>query len=275
MSDGVIAFIGGGNMAGSLIGGLVASGRIPDGIHAADPDAGRLDELHARFGVRVSRVNDEAIAGAETVVYAVKPQVMAGVVPGTAAAVRRQSPLVVSVAAGVRTADIARWLGYEAAIVRAMPNTPALLGCGATGLYANRHANAAQRERAAGVLGAVGITEWVPEEELLDAVTGLSGSGPAYYFLLMELMEAAGRELGLAPETSRRLTLQTALGAARMALDSGEAPGMLRRRVTSPNGTTERALGILHDGGIEALVERAVRGARDRASELGDLFGAS
>lgn len=274
MSNASITFIGGGNMAGSLVGGLVASGHPAGGIRVADPDAARLKQLRERFAVHTFTDNGEAISTAGTVVYAVKPQVMPGVVRATSPAVRASAPLVVSVAAGVRADDIGRWLGYPAAIVRAMPNTPALLGCGATGLFANEHVDGEQRERAAAILGAVGITEWVPEEPLLDAVTGLSGSGPAYYFLLMELMEDAGRELGLAPRTARRLTLQTALGAARMALESEEAPGVLRERVTSPKGTTERALGILRDGGIADLVQRAVRGARDRAIELGDDFGA-
>ena len=274
MSDQPIAFIGAGNMASSLIGGLVAQGRDPATIRAADPDAATRERAASRFGIEVSADNAATIGGAGTVVLAVKPQVMAEVVRDCAPAILEAGALVVSVAAGVRGADICRWLGRDAPVVRAMPNTPALLGCGATGLFANDHVSAGQRERAEAILSAAGITEWVAEEALLDAVTGISGSGPAYYFLLMELMENAGREMGLPADTARRLVLHTALGAARMALESEDAPGLLRERVTSPKGTTEAALNILREGGIEALVTDAVRGARDRAAELGDLLGA-
>lgn len=270
MSEQHIVFIGAGNMASSLIGGLIAKGHAPSSIRAADPDAATRERVASRFGIEVSADNDAVLAGCGTAVLAVKPQVMSAVARACAASLRACNPLLVSVAAGVRATDICRWLGYDAPLVRAMPNTPALLGCGATGLFANEHVSDTQRQQAETILATAGITEWVAEEALLDAVTGISGSGPAYYFLLMELMENAGREMGLPADTSRRLVLQTALGAARMALESEEAPGQLRQRVTSPNGTTERALDIFHDGGMEALVRAAVQGARDRAAELGD-----
>ena len=265
-----ITFIGAGNMAGSLIGGLIANGMSPASMRAADPDMDRRNQVGTRHGIETFGDNATAIAGADTVVLAVKPQTMAAAVADCAVAIADAKPLVISVAAGVRTADIRHWLGYEAAVVRSMPNTPALLGCGASGLFANPFVSVTQRARAESILGAVGITEWVEDEALLDAVTGVSGSGPAYFFLLMECMEAAGRELGLSAEAARRLTLQTALGAARMALEGGESPAVLRERVTSPKGTTERAIAILLDGGLPALIDSAVSGACRRAVELGD-----
>lgn len=274
MTQPIITFIGAGNMAGSLIGGLVAKGHPPAGVRAADPSAEQRESLAERYGIVTFADNAEALAGCDTAVLAVKPQVMAEVVRGCAEALRENAPLLVSVAAGVRAADICRWLGYPAPLVRCMPNTPSLLGCGATGLYANDAVSEAQRGLAEAILSAVGITEWVAEEALLDAVTGVSGSGPAYYFLLMELMETAACEMGLPADTARRLVLQTALGAARMAQESGEPPACLRERVTSPRGTTERALDIFREGGMGPLVARAVRGARDRAVELGDELGA-
>ena len=273
MSEQHIVFIGAGNMASSLIGGMLAKGHQAAAIRAVDPDAATRERVASRFGIEASADREAMLAGCGTAVLAVKPQVMAEVVRGCAATLRESDPLLVSVAAGVRAADICRWLGYDAPLVRAMPNTPALLGCGATGLFANDHVSDAQRAHAEAILATAGITEWVAEESLLDAVTGISGSGPAYYFLLMELMENAGREMGLPADTARRLVLHTALGAARMAIESEDSPGVLRERVTSPRGTTERALDILREGGIEALVTSAARGARDRAAELGDTLG--
>lgn len=269
-----IVFLGAGNMAGSLIGSLISNGHPASALRAVDPDSAQREAVTQRFAVATFGDANEALPGADIVVLAVKPQMMADVIVACAPALRAAAPLLISVAAGVRAADICRWLGTEAPLVRAMPNTPALLGCGATGLYATEAVDETQRRQAESILSAAGITEWVAEESLLDAVTGVSGSGPAYYFLLMELMENAARELGLPADTARRLVLHTALGAARMALESGEPPAVLRTRVTSPKGTTERALDIFHEGDIEALVMRAVRGARDRAVELGDSLGA-
>ena len=217
--------------------------------------------------------NAHATARADTVVLAVKPQVMRTVTEALADAVREKSPLVVSIAAGVLEADIARWLGGKPAIVRCMPNTPALLGAGATGLYANAQVSATQRSAAEQIMRAAGVTLWVEDEAQLDAVTAVSGSGPAYFFLLMELMEKVGAELGLDPAAARTLTLHTALGAARMALEAGEAPATLRQRVTSPNGTTHAAVTSFLEGGLEARVRDALNAARDRAVELGRELG--
>jgi pyrroline-5-carboxylate reductase len=273
MSQNTIAFIGGGNMATSLVGGLIANGVAADAIWVSDTVEEKLAALQEKFQIRTTTDNAVAVTRAETVVLAVKPQSMREMAQGLAAAAAEHRPLFVSVAAGVRQGDIGRWLGYEAAIVRAMPNTPALVGSGATALYANPSVSAEERSRAESILRAVGVTLWVEDEDALDAVTALSGSGPAYYFLLMELMEEAGHALGLPREAARMLTLQTAYGAARMALESDDAPAVLRARVTSPGGTTERALHTLREGGLDALVARALESARTRSIELGEEFG--
>lgn len=273
MTDGIISFIGGGNMATSLIGGLIADGRDPASIYVTDVDTAKLEFLADTFRVQTSTDNDEAVRLASSVVFAVKPQVMAEVVTGVASAAIAHRPLFVSIAAGVREPDIRRWLGYDAAIVRSMPNTPALVGSGATALSANPFVSDEQRSLAESVLRAVGLTVWVDDEQLLDAVTALSGSGPAYFFLLMETMERAAVALGLSKDHARTLTIQTAFGAAKMALESSESPATLRARVTSPGGTTERALDALVTGGLEHLVQEALSAAHARSVELGDEFG--
>ncbi len=273
MTDGIISFIGGGNMATSLIGGLITDGRDPASIYVTDIDTAKLEALSNAFRVQTSTDNEEAVSLARTVVLAVKPQAMAPVVKGVAVPGKAHRPLFVSIAAGVREPDIARWLGYDAAIVRSMPNTPALVGSGATALYANPFVSDEQRSLAESVLRAVGLTLWVDDENLLDVVTALSGSGPAYYFLLMETMERTGISMGLSKDHARMLTIQTAFGAAKMALESSDSPATLRTRVTSPGGTTERALDTLMAGGMEHLIRDALEAARDRAVELGLEFG--
>lgn len=269
-----IGFVGGGNMAASLVGGLIADGFPGERIWVADPDAQRREGLRERFGVNVTGDNVALVGESDVVVLAVKPQVMREVASGIGPAVRAHAPLVVSVAAGVRTADLERWLGGEVAIVRTMPNTPALVRSGATGLFANPRVGDTQRELAEHILRAVGLTLWLADEDLLDAVTAVSGSGPAYFFLVIEALEAAGTRLGLAPRDARLLALQTAFGAAKMALESPDDSATLRKRVTSPGGTTERAIGVLEDGDLRGLLDRAVTAARDRARELADLLGA-
>ena len=273
MTDGTISFIGGGNMAASLIGGLIADGRDPASIYVSDVDTAKRETLAEAFRVQTSSDNEEAVSLASAVVFAVKPQVMAQVVKGVAVAGKAHRPLFVSVAAGVREADILRWLGFDAAIVRSMPNTPALVGSGATALFANAFTTSEQQSLAESVLRAVGLTLWVDDEDLLDAVTALSGSGPAYFFLLMESMERAGIALGLSKDHARVLTIQTAFGAAKMALESSDAPATLRTRVASPGGTTERALDTLMAGGMEHLIHEALHAAHDRSVELGKEFG--
>lgn len=268
-----IAFIGGGNMAHSLIGGLMADGYPADCVHAADPDPEQRRDLANRFQINVQGDNREAILGAKAVVFAVKPQTIKSVLEPLGSLLREQQSLVISIAAGVREPDISRWLGGQVPVVRTMPNTPALVRAGATALYANEHVSQAQRDLAESLLRAVGITQWLDDESLLDIVTALSGSGPAYFFLLMEILEKVAIELGLPQQTARLLTLETALGAARMALESTEDPGYLRQRVTSPGGTTQAATRVLESGNMHELFRRALQAATDRARELGRLLG--
>lgn len=268
-----LCFIGGGNMAASLIGGLIADGYPADRIRVADPDPGRLQALAQRFGVATGTDNAAAGRGAGVVVLAVKPQVMATVARDLGPGLAQDRPLVISIAAGIRTGDLTRWLGAELPLVRCMPNTPALVQSGATALFATAATSEAQRELAESILRAVGLTLWLDDEDLMDAVTALSGSGPAYFFLLMEAMAAAGEKLGLDVEAARLLTLQTAFGAAKMALEAEEGPAELRRRVTSPGGTTERALATFESGGFRELVAAALQAARDRSRELAEQLG--
>lgn len=271
MEQSRLTFIGGGNMARSLIGGLIASGRDPAGITVADPDPSQREHLRSRFGIEVTGDNAAAAATADVVILATKPQILSSAVADLAPA--DAGILYVSVAAGIREVDIHRWLGGQAAIVRAMPNTPALLGCGVTALYANEEVSADQRESAEHVLRAAGAVVWIPDEPLMDAVTALSGSGPAYFFMLLETMVRTGVEMGLTREAATLLAEETALGAARMALESGEDLGELRRRVTSPGGTTAAAMAAMEAADVPAGIADAIRAARTRSSELAQEFG--
>lgn len=273
MEQAEISFIGGGNMARSLIGGLLADGLAADVIRVAEPDAGRRQALAADFGISAVESNMQAAQNADVVVLAVKPQVMRQVADELAGIIGDGSVLVLSIAAGLRARDLTRWLGPQAAVVRAMPNTPSLVRAGATGLFANANVTDSQRSLAESLMRAVGLTCWTDNEQQLDAVTAVSGSGPAYFFLLMEMIENAGIELGLDAETARLLTIETALGAARMALESEHDPHTLRRLVTSPGGTTEAAINSLEDADIRALLKRAVTAAATRADELGQQLG--
>ena len=273
MTSKTIAFIGGGNMAASLISGLVSDDYDPKRIIVSEPDANKLAALAARFSIQAAANNPDAVSRADVVVLAVKPQVLEQVAKDLAAAVQQRRPLVISIAAGIRESDLQSWLGGGATLVRTMPNTPAMIQTGATVLHAAENVSAEQRDLAETILRSVGLTRWVDAEEKMDAVTALSGSGPAYFFLVMEAVEQAGLELGLPADTARLLTLQTALGAARMAIESSESPATLRERVTSPGGTTEKALQALEDGGIRDLFRQALNKARDRSIELSALLG--
>lgn len=273
MTHNHICFIGGGNMAHSLIGGLIADQWPASQIYATDTNPDQRAHLTERFGISTGSDNSAAIANADVVVLAVKPQVMHNVASEICAAVNARQPLIISIAAGIRSADLGRWLGSNSAIVRCMPNTPALVQSGATALFANARVTAAQRDLAENILRAVGLTLWLDDEQLMDAVTALSGSGPAYFFLIMEALQAAGVQLGLTPQTAQLLTLQTAFGAAKMALESDDDAASLRRRVTSPGGTTEAALAVLEQGGLSDLIARALTAARDRSRELADQLG--
>ena len=263
-----MAFIGGGNMARSLIGGLVARGHGAGRLRVAEPVPALREALAADFGVTAVATAPDAADGAGLWVLAVKPQVLREVCASLAPLAQARRPLVVSIAAGITTAQIDRWLGGGQAVVRTMPNTPALLGAGATGLYANPGVTHEQRQAAEALLQATGITAWIPDEALMDAVTAVSGSGPAYVFLLAEAMQAAGEAQGLAPDTARRLVVQTLLGASRMLSESSETAAVLRQRVTSPGGTTQAAIESLEAGGFHALVDQAISAATRRGREL-------
>lgn len=268
-----LAFIGGGNMARSLIGGLIANGMPAKDIHVADKHAATLESLNRQYPVQTFTSNQHAIEGADVIIIAVKPQQLQEVVKELHSS-WQEKQLLISIAAGIRIEDISRWLDKpKAAIVRAMPNTPALVEAGATALFANEYVSHQQHELAESILRACGLAIWLKEEKHMDAVTALSGSGPAYFFLVMEAMENAAIELGLPQETARLLCLETAFGAAKMALESGESASTLRKQVTSPGGTTERAIHELEDGGLHGLFENALVAAALRARELANELG--
>jgi pyrroline-5-carboxylate reductase len=267
-----IGFIGAGNMATALAGGLLAQGWQAADIGLSDPSPAQL-EPHARQGLFTTVDNLELLRRSSVLVLAVKPQVMSAVLKPLAALAQERRPLVISIAAGIPVASLSHWLGGALPIVRAMPNTPALLQAGATGLYASPAVSAAQKAEAEAILKAVGLTLWVEDEKLIDAVTAVSGSGPAYFFYVMEAMMAAGRELGLSEDAARALTLQTALGAAQMAQAADVGPAELRRRVTSPGGTTERAIAAFDAADLRAIFARALAACAARGAELAEQLG--
>jgi len=268
-----IGFIGGGNMASSLIGGLIADGIDPAQISVAEPDSERRATLRAHFAINVVESAEAMLEEVSIIILAVKPQIIHEVCSNIGNHLKGKSPLFISVAAGIHVADIDRWLGGEQAIVRTMPNTPALIRTGATGLFANAKVSKEQRELSEAIMRAVGVTIWVEREDEIDIVTALSGSGPAYYFLVIELMQQSAMKLGLSEESSRLLALQTAFGATKMALESSDDCATLRRKVTSPGGTTERALGIMLDNKLDETIDAALTSARDRARELAEQLG--
>lgn len=263
-----IVFIGGGNMARSLIGGLVARGGDAASVRVVDPNADSRDALARDFGVRVYPDATQAVDGAATWVLATKPQVLRGVCESLAEVAQATQPLVLSIAAGITATQLDRWLGGDVPVVRTMPNTPSLLGAGVTGLYANARVDADGRARAQALLESAGETVWIDDEARMDAVTAVSGSGPAYIFLLAEAMEEAAIAQGLPAKDARTLVLQTVLGAARMLVESDEAPAELRRRVTSPGGTTQAAIETFEAGGLRTLVGEAIANAARRGGEL-------
>lgn len=275
MTDRAIGFIGGGNMALSLIGGLLSNDWPAAAFTVADPDEDKRRYFRDELGLATTDDNDALVRRCDVVVLAVKPQVLKQVVEPLAGALQAAGPLVVSIAAGVREADIRRWIGGTPAVVRVMPNTPALVGSGASGLYANENVSAEQRDLAESVMRAVGVTAWIRTEQLLDVVTALSGSGPAYYLYVMDALERAAVDSGLPAETAHLLTLETALGTAKLALESDESLSTLRERVTSPGGTTERAVEALKARDVEGAMREALAAAAKRAGELGDILGES
>ena len=268
-----ICFIGAGNMAMSLIGGLLASGYAKDKIIATEPSEAQRRSVTERMGIYCYADNNEAVQRADIVVFAVKPQQLQGVCHEVQASIQTKRPLIISIAAGIRTVDMDRWLGGNNAIVRTMPNTPALIQSGATGLFANAKVQPEQSSQAESILRAAGVTVWVKTEEQIDAVTALSGSGPAYYFLFMEAMQQAAQDLGLDEKSARLLTLQTAFGAAKMALESTDDLVTLRQKVTSPKGTTEQAILTFEAQNLRQTVKDAMSAAQNRAVELADQLG--
>ena len=266
-----IAIVGGGNMARAIIGGLVAKGIRAADILVVEIDAPARLRLVAEFGVTTLEAAGPMLVHADVLLLAVKPQNMREA--AEAAAPHLAQPLVISVAAGIRLGDLGRWLGGRARLVRAMPNTPALVQAGIAGLYAPPAVDQDARSQAEAVLRAVGRVVWVADETQLDAVTAVSGSGPAYVFYFLEALEAAAIDLGLPADVGRRLALATFEGSVKLALQSGEPPATLRANVTSKGGTTARAIHVLDEAHVSDAVVAAVKGAAARARELGDEFG--
>lgn len=262
-----IGFIGAGNMAYAIISGLINNDFSAENIKISDTNESLLSLRKKEFNLEVFTDNSELVRHCDVIVLAVKPQMLSSVCQLLKQALNSNT-LIISIAAGVRVHDIDRWLGGDCAIVRTMPNTPALLNQGVTGMFANERVSDAQKELATSILNSVGQSLWVTDEVMLDAVTALSGSGPAYFFLMIESMSKAGVALGLDEKTAQSLSIQTALGASMMASVSDESPRDLRANVTSPNGTTQAAIESFQDQNFDMIVAHAMRAAFDRASQL-------
>jgi len=268
-----IAFIGGGNMAAALISGLAGTLVAGADIHVVDPNADALGRLHGQYGVTTSGVIDAGVVIADVLVLAIKPQQMRDVAATIAPLLTRGAPLIVSIAAGIRSADLARWLGGYQALVRCMPNTPALVKQGITGMVAMPGVTQAQKDAADAVMAAVGKTVWLANEDLIDPVTAVSGSGPAYVFYFIEAMQQAAEELGLTAQQGRDLAIATFTGAAQLAAQSNEPVAVLRERVTSKGGTTYAALASMQEAGVKDAIVAAVKAAAARGRELGSELG--
>jgi pyrroline-5-carboxylate reductase len=267
-----LGFIGGGNMARSLIGGLLARGLPSRQVIVSDPLAAQRESLKTQLGVRVADENETVARAAQVLVFAVKPQELRSVAEQVAPVIAAHRPLVISVAAGIRAGDLQRWLN-GIPVVRAMPNRPALNGCGVSGLFATNDVTDSGRKLAETILAAVGPALWVAKEEQMDAVTAVSGSGPAYFFLLIEMLETAGIELGLPSDVSRRLAIETAYGSGQMARAASESAATLREQVTSKGGTTEAALKHLEAANVRAVFSAAVAAAAKRSAEMAEQLG--
>ncbi|MQA41013.1 pyrroline-5-carboxylate reductase [Rugamonas aquatica] len=271
-----IAFIGGGNMASALIAGLANKLTAGANIHVADPNADALTRLHQQFGVTTANGADAAVSSADVIVLAVKPQSMREVAAQLLPLIDpAKQPLIVSIAAGIRGADLSRWLGGYGAIVRCMPNTPALIGMGITGMAATAGVSAAQKKAADDILRAVGPTVWLDDESQIDAVTAVSGSGPAYVFYFIEAMQQAALDMGLNAEQGRQLALATFAGASQLAVQSSEPVSLLRERVTSKGGTTYAALTSMEQSGVKSAIITAMKAAAHRGKEMGDELGSA
>jgi len=260
-------------MATSLISGLISNDYASSDISVTEPDQAKGDALSQQFNIQSFTDNNLAIKTSNIIVLAVKPQIMQDVCKDIAGTVQDNKPLVISIAAGLLSKDIERWLGGNISMVRCMPNTPSLLNCGATGLFANDNVSGEQKQQADSILSTAGINVWVEQESLLDAVTAVSGSGPAYYFLFMEAMQDAAKKLGLSDEQASLLTQQTALGAARMAIESDDNASTLRAKVTSKGGTTEQAIKTFEQNHLQDIVMQAMQAAKDKAIELANILG--
>ncbi|MFT3741335.1 MAG: pyrroline-5-carboxylate reductase [Gammaproteobacteria bacterium] len=265
-----IALIGTGNMGGAIIQGLIAAGTSADHLWASGPEVDQLNALHQKYGLHITSDNQAAARAADIIILAIKPQIILSIAAELSGVMAEHQPLIISIAGGITEPVLRQALGHPSpAIVRAMPNTPAMIGEGATALFANPFCSELHKQQAQSIFAAVGTTVWLEQEDLLYAVTALSGSGPAYFFLLLEALEQAAAAMGLSPELAIPLIQQTALGSAKMALAKPHAVAQLRQAVTSPQGGTERALNVLEAGGFRQLVQTAVEAARDRYIELG------
>ena len=271
--DPTLAFIGGGNMARSIIGGLVSSGWPVDQIQVSDPSGSQRDFLQSQFNLSCFEDNGQCVETADIVMLAVKPQVLRQALDSIRDPLVVRQPLLISIAAGIRSTTLAHWVGEEIPIVRVMPNTPALVNCGISGMMANPLASDQQKRDAEQIMRAVGEVVWVDSDEDIDTVTGISGSGPAYFFKLMEIMIQTGIHHGLDGPTARKLSLQTALGAARLALGSEHGPDELRRQVTSPGGTTEAAIRAMENRDIDATFSSGITAAIVKSDDLAKTLG--
>lgn len=263
-----IGFIGAGNMAHCLINGLIADDYPASQLWASDPSSEQLDFLNHQFHIHTTKENDVVVSHADIIVLAVKPQVMKEVIASIAPSLQKKKPLIISIAAGITEPALSQWLGNQSAIVRCMPNVAAFVGSAATGMYANKHVTTLQRDLAETILRSVGVTLWVKDEKLIDTIAALSGSGPAYFFSVMETLEETAIKLGLNEEDAHLLTLQTALGAARLAMSTNETTGELRERVTSKGGITEKALAVLETHRTHDAFAKALEAAYDRSIEM-------
>jgi len=267
-----VRFVGAGNMATSLIGGLINRGFLPSQITASDPGGHQRQVVTEKFGVKTFGDNNEHFGIPDVVVLAVKPQIMKQVALDVAESVIETGALVISIAAGIKIEHLEQWISKDIPIVRSMPNTPALIGEGATGIFANANVSREQKHLTEAILDSVGISHWVDEEYKIDVVTALSGSGPAYFFLFMEYLQKTAVELGLSEEVAAKLTEQTALGSAILAQRSQDDITVLRQKVTSPNGTTEAALKSFQANDFAKIINQAVKAANQRSQELSEDF---
>ena len=277
LNNQTIGFIGAGNMASSLIGGLIHSGVSANSIYAFDADSIRLEETAQKFLITPATDNSALISAVDICVVALKPQVMKKVLTPLIQSFAKSKPLVLSVAAGIDTKNLESWTGNNCPVIRVMPNTPALIGYGASGLFTDikspNAASEAQKQLAESIVKAVGVTAWLDNEKQIDTVTALSGSGPAYFFYMMEVLVKAAVKNGLSPEDAKKLCIQTALGAANMAQNQSSELEVLRKNVTSPGGTTEQGINAMQRNNFESLMQETVDAAQERSIELAKTLG--